>query len=192
MMFSELALWQEVALVGLALLSAVYVFYFRIWVALATGSDLLFTISLAVCIASIAAPAIFDLGARYAVDASPLPEALLEADAKVAALEALPGVLIDRALQKIGYEREAEALLAEAAPAPGPFENQIRPAVESLIAFLLRATSSISSFFLLLMALALRSSTSTAREVHELSTRLDRLALPATMSPEAPSSTAQA
>jgi hypothetical protein len=174
-MFSELALWQEVALVILAFLSAIYVFYFRIWVALATGSDLLFVASLAVCVASIAAPPLFDLGARYLVDMSPLPEALVDADSKVAALEALPSELVNRALEKIGYEREAD--LAAPPPQPGPFQNQVRPAVEALVAVLLRAASSMSSFFLLLMALALRSSTSTAREMHQLSSRLDRLAL---------------
>jgi len=175
-MFSEFALWQEIALLGLALLSAVYVFYFRIWVALATGSDVLFAAALVVCVASIAAPGLFDIGARHAVDASPLPSALIDADAKVATLEALPGELVELALDKIGYERDAEDRVSpEIPPAPGPFETRVRPAVEALVSLLLRTTSCIGSFFLLLTALALRSSTSTVRELNQLSARLDRI-----------------
>ena len=34
---SELAIWQELVLFCLALLALFYVFYFKIWVALATG-----------------------------------------------------------------------------------------------------------------------------------------------------------
>ena len=180
-MFTPLALWQELALLGLAILSVVYVFYFRIWVALAMASDLLFAMALAVCVASIAVPPLFDFGARRAVDISPLPEALLHADAKVAALESLPAELIDRALKKVGYDRDAaEDRETSSAPPiviePGPFESRVRPAVESLVAVLLRATSCMVSFFLLLMALALRSSTATARELRALSERLDLLA----------------
>ena len=174
-MFSDLALWQEVALFVLALLSLVYVFYFRIWVALATGSDLLFVAALGVCVTSIAAPRVFELAAEHAVERSPLPEALLDADAKVAALEALPRVLIDRALEKVGYEREVDDVIVLPAPEPGPFETRIRPAVEALMAFLLRSTSAVSSFFLLMMALALRSVTSNARELNKLSSRLEAM-----------------
>jgi hypothetical protein len=208
-MFSELALWQEIALFVLAFLSMLYVFYFRIWVAVAMASDALFAAALVVCVASVAIPEIFDAGARRAVDASPLPQALFEADAKVVALESLPAELIVRALEKIGYERTDEAPIgatsnasraaggailgegvsaegfppAEGSPpadgssfrAPGPFESRVRPAAESLVAVLLRGTSCVASFFLLLMALALRSSTSTARELHALSARLERL-----------------
>ena len=175
-MFSQLALWQEIALLALALLSAVYVFYFRIWVALATGSDVLFAAALVVCIASIAVPGLFDLGARHAVNSSPLPAALSTADAKVAHLEALPGELVKMALDKIGYEGDGEAI-PDAIQEPGPFESNVRPAVESLVSLLLRATSCIASFFLLLTALALRSSTSTARELQQLATRLDQLTI---------------
>lgn len=187
-MISDLALWQEIALAILAFLSAIYVFYFRIWVALATGSDLLFVAALVVCVASVAAPRLFDLTAQHLVDASPLPEALIDADAKVAALEALPSELVNRALKKIGYEREAD--LAVPTPEPGPFETRIRPAVEALVAVMLRTASATSSFFLLLMALALRSSTSTAREMHQLASRLDQIdrITEATPSPSPPAS----
>jgi len=175
-MFTELALWQQICLFGLALLSAVYVFYFRIWIALATGSDVLFAAALVVCVASIAVPDLFDIGARRAVDMSPLPGALFDADAKVAALEALPGRLVARALDQLGYEHENENEIGpESAATPGPFESRVRPAVEALVALLLRATSCVASFFLLLTALALRSSTATARELHHLTRRLDRL-----------------
>ncbi len=173
-MVSELALWQEVLLFVLALLSAIYIFYFRIWVALAAGSDLLFAAALLVCIASIAVPRLFAEGAQQVVGASTLPAALQDLDARVAALEALPGELIDRALEQIGYERES-ASDEEAAAGPGPFESRVRPAVEALVAFVLRATSFVASLFMLLLALALRSSTSAARELHKLSARLDRL-----------------
>ena len=181
-MFLDLALWQEVSLIGLALLSLVYVFYFRIWVAMAMASDLLFVAALMVCTASIAMPSLFDVGARQAVNASPLPEALLEADAKVAALESLPAELIARALAKVGYERDPEptsdtdaSRIGASAPEPGPFESRVRPAVETLISVLLRGTSCMASFFVLLMALALRSSTSTARELQALSVRLEQI-----------------
>lgn len=176
-MISELALWQELALVGLMLLSLLYVFYFRIWVAVAKGSDLLFVTALCVCVASVAAPGLFRAGAQRAIDASPLPPALLAADARVAALEALPSELITRALAKIGYEREVREMDLDDDPiaGPGPFESRIRPAVESLVGGVLRATSFIVSMFLLLTALALRSSTSTVRELRQLSARLEVL-----------------
>lgn len=175
-MTSELAIWQQLLLLGLALLSMIYVLYFRIWLALATGSDLLFALALAVCVASIAAPALFDTAAERIVARSPLPAALVDADDQVAALEALPQSLIDRALARVGFEREE---LPEpptpTRPGVGPFERQIRPAVEALLALVLRVTVFWASTFLLLLALSLRSSTSTARELRALSDRLDRL-----------------
>lgn len=175
-MIPEFALWQQIALAGLALLSLVYVFYFRIWTALAVASDLLFAAALAGCIASVAIPPIFEAGARRAVDVSPLPEALLKADAKVAALESLPRELIRKALERVGYDADDAGLEADTAvapPTPGPFESRVRPAVEELVAVILRAASCAASLFLLLMALALRSSTATARELAALGRRLD-------------------
>lgn len=173
---SELALWQQFLLLGLALISLIYVFYFKIWVAIARGSDLIFAAALAVAIASVAAPGLFDRLSEAIVDRSALPEALISADEKVAAIESLPGELIDRALAKIGYEPDPEEeLVPEPEPTPGPFESKIRPSVEALVAVVLRASSFFTATVLLLMALALRSSTSTARTLHALSLRTEAL-----------------
>jgi hypothetical protein len=183
-MFTGFALWQQIALVALALLSLVYVFYFKIWVALAIASDLLFVSALAVCLASVAAPPLFDGGARFIVDSSPLPEALAEADARVKELETLPSRLIARALEKVGYEPDpepdvgtAESIDMEPEPQriPGPFESRVRPTVDSLVGGVLRVASGTAAFLLLLLALALRSSTATARELRALGIRLDAL-----------------
>lgn len=170
----ELAVWQELLLLGLGLLSLVYVFYFKIWVALATGSDLIFAVALATAVASVAAPILFDRASTALIDRSSLPEALTSADQKVAAIEALPGELIDRALAKIGYEADPEEDPLED-PGPGPFESTIRPSVEALVSFVLRAASFFTAALLLLMALALRSSTSTARALQNLTLRTNAL-----------------
>ena len=179
-MAPELMFWQQLLLAGLALISFIYVFYFKIWVTLAAGSDLVFVAALAVAIASIAVPSLFDVAAAQLVDRSALPEALNAADEKVAAIEALPGELIDRALAKVGYEPDDEIddeqqILAELDTGPGPFESKIRPAVEALVAVVLRTASFLISTLLLLMALALRSSTSTARALQNLVHRTDDL-----------------
>jgi hypothetical protein len=164
---SELAVWQELLLVALGILSLVYVFYFKIWVALATGSDLIFAAALAVAVASVATPILFDRAAIALVDRSSLPEALTSADEKVAAIESLPGELIDRALAKLGYEPDPEEELpTEAERGPGPFESRIRPSVEALVSFVLRTGSFFTSALLLMMALALRSSTSDAESTN--------------------------
>ncbi len=173
-MTPELALWQQLLLLGLATISLVYVLYFRIWVALAAGSDLLFVAALALSTASVVFPPLFETASRRLVDYSPLPAALAGADRRVADLEALPGRLIDRALATIGYEREidpADLIVHE----PGPFETRIRPALDSLLATVLRTTSFFCATLLLLLALALRSSTSTARQLQRLTRRLERL-----------------
>ena len=170
----ELAIWQELLRLVLGLLSLVYVFYFKIWVALATGSDLIFAAALALAVASIAVPILFDRASTTLVDRSSLPEALTSADQKVAAIEALPGELIDRALAKLGYEADPEEEPLED-PGPGPFEATIRPAVEALVSFVIRTASFFTAALLLLMALALRSSTSTARALQTLTRRTDAL-----------------
>ena len=173
---SELAIWQELVLVCLAFLSLFYVFYFKIWVALATGSDFIFAAALLVAVASIATPVVFDRAATALVDRSSLPAALSSADEKVAAIEALPGELIDRALSKLGYEPEPEAeSLPIPDPAPGPFESRIRPSVDALVSFVLRFAGFFTATILLLMALSLRSSTSTARAMQNLSLRTTAL-----------------
>jgi hypothetical protein len=170
----ELAIWQELLLLVLGLLSLVYVFYFKIWVALATGSDLIFAAALALAVASVAVPILFDRASTTLVDRSSLPEALTSADQKVAAIEALPGELIERALAKLGYEADPEEEPLEA-PGPGPFQATIRPSVEALVSFVLRTASFFTAGLLLLMALALRSSTSTARALQTLTRRTDAL-----------------
>jgi len=173
---SELALWQQALLFALALISLVYVFYFQIWVAIAAGSDLIFAGALAIAIASIAVPAVFAHLSAEIIDRSSLPEALISADEKVAAIESLPRELIDRALEKIGYEPAPdEVVLPPPEPTPGPFESRIRPSVEALVATVLRAASFFTATVLLLMALALRSSTSTTRVLHALTKRTDAL-----------------
>jgi hypothetical protein len=168
----ELATWQQIVLALLAVVSLVYVFYFKIWVAIAAGSDLIFAMSLGLAITSVAVPVVFSELARELVDRSALPEALASADAKVAAIESLPRDLLERALRKLGYEPEQEELLPEPSePTPGPFETRVRPSVEGLVAAVLRAASFFTAAVLILMALALRSSTSTTRMLHDLSKR---------------------
>lgn len=175
-MVSELAVWQEVLLVGLALLSLLYVFYFKIWITLAVASDVVFAVALAIAVASVAVPAAFELSARALVDLSSLPRALASADEKVAEIEALPSRLIARALEKLGVEPEPvapEAIPVD--PRPGPFEAQIRPSAEALVAVVLRTASFFIATLTLLMALSLRSSTSTARALQNLSRRTEAL-----------------
>ena len=173
---SELSLWQEVLLVGLALISLVYVFYFRIWITIAAGSDLIFVLALAVAVASIALPSIFDQLASGLIDRSALPEALASADAKVAAIEALPSRLVAQALEKLGYDpAPGEELVPPIEKTPGPFETRIRPSVDALVATVLRTASFFSATMLLLMALALRSSTSTTRMLQSLAKRTEAL-----------------
>jgi hypothetical protein len=172
----QLSLWQEILLLALAFVSLVYVFYFRIWVAIAAGSDLIFTGALAIAIASIAIPVLFDHLSAEVVDRSALPEALVTADEKVAAIEALPSELIARALTKLGYEPDpADAVPVPLELTPGPFESRIRPAVEALVATVLRAASLFTATVLLLMALALRSATATTRVLQSLSKRTEAL-----------------
>jgi len=186
-MTTQLALWQELLLLGLAALSLVYVFYFRIWLALAIGSDVLFAVALGLALSSVAAPALFERASTDLVDRSPLPAALADADSKVAAIEALPQNLIDRALAQIGYEPEpdGEAAPPEEAPPPGPFVASIRPSVEALVSTVLRFASFVCGSFLMLTSLAMRSSTMTARKLQQFGKRIEDLesALTATNSP---------
>jgi hypothetical protein len=187
-MMNELTLWQQLLLAGLAFISFIYIFYFKIWVTLAAGSDLVFALALSVAVASVAVPPLFDRAARVLVDRSALPEALIGADQKVAAIEALPSKLIARALAKVGYAPdEVDAAVSQAGlpvdaqpeverpSSPGPFESSIRPSVEALVSAVLRTASFCIATLLLLMALSLRSSTSTARALQSLSNRTDDL-----------------
>lgn len=180
MMTSQLSLWQELLLLGTGLLSLVYVFYFRIWLALAISSDVLFAISVALVVATIATPSLFDGIAHAVVERSPLPSALEDADARVAAFAALPGEMIDAALAKVGLEPDPEVAtdsqgLDGKPMEPGPIVSTLRPPVESLIAVTVRVSTFIGSGFLLLLSLATRASTTTARRLHTLAARVDEL-----------------
>ena len=180
MMTSQLSLWQELLLLGTGLLSLVYVFYFRIWLALAISSDVLFAISVALVVATIATPSLFDGIAHAVVERSPLPSALEDADARVAAFAALPGEMIDAALAKVGFEPDPEVAtdsqeLDGGPMEPGPIVSTLRPPVESLIAVTVRVSTFIGSGFLLLLSLATRASTTTARRLHTLAARVDEL-----------------
>jgi len=184
MMMTGLALWQEILLLGVAAISLVYVLYFRIWVALAAGSDLLFVAALALSVTSVALPTLYETAAADLLEHTPVPAALASADQRVAALESLPQELIDRALESLGYEREETEPVAYE---PGPFETRVRPALEALITTILRVTSFLCATLILGLALALRSSTSTARELRALERRLDRLEAGPISSPQATS-----
>jgi hypothetical protein len=180
MMTSQLSMWQELLLLGTGLLSLVYVFYFRIWLALAISSDVLFAISVALVVATIATPSLFDGIAHAVVERSPLPSALEDADARVAAFAALPGEMIDAALAKVGFEPDPEVAtdsqeLDGGPMEPGPIVSTLRPPVESLIAVTIRVSTFIGSGFLLLLSLATRASTTTARRLHTLAARVDEL-----------------
>lgn len=219
-MTTPLSLWQELLLLAIAALSTIYVFYFRIWLAVAVGSDVLFALALALTVAAIAIPSLFDDASRRLVDRSPLPEALAEADARVAEIEALPRTLMNRALARFGYGPEvddsdepdrdddsesastakranrsgSDAAKSASAPATealepiwlekpnvepetesSPFVSAVRPSVESLVATILRVASFLCGSFLILTAIAMRSSTTTARRLHQVSERLEGL-----------------
>ncbi|MBJ21006.1 MAG: hypothetical protein GY910_24095 [bacterium] len=176
-MTTQLSFWQQILLLGLATLSLVYVLYFRIWLALSIGSDVIFAAALGLAIAGVATPGVFQSAASALVDRSPLPAALREADSRVATIEALPRSLIDRALAQIGYppdERE-ETTDRAGSPEPGPFTSSVRPSVEALVSTVLRFASFACGSLLMLTSLALRSSTMTARKLQEFAHRIDIL-----------------
>ncbi len=111
----SLSLWQSLLLLGLGGVAVVYVAYFRIWVAFAIASDLLFVLALALGATSIVTDEPFERAAHALIERSPLPEALSAADARVAALAALPSELIDAALERLGLD----GLFEETAEEPG-------------------------------------------------------------------------
>ncbi len=176
-MMSHLSLLQELLLLGLVALSLIYVLYFRIWLALAIGSDVVFAAALGLAVAAISAPGVFHSASTALIDRSPLPTALRDADARVAAIEALPRNLIDRALAQIGYSPEPveDNSDLEPTPPPGPFVSAIRPSVEALVSTVLRFASFACGSFLMLTSLAMRSSTTTARRLQLFSVRIERL-----------------
>jgi hypothetical protein len=173
-MTTQLSLWQELLLLGLAALSIIYILYFRIWLALAIGSDVLFAAALGLALAAIAAPDLFHSASASLVDRSPLPAALQNADARVAAIEALPRSLIERALAQIGYELD-EVDEPPDPPEPGPFVSAVRPSVEALVSTVLRFASFVCGSFLMLTSLAMRSSTMTVRKLQQCTQRIDDL-----------------
>ncbi|MAG31594.1 MAG: hypothetical protein CL908_11970 [Deltaproteobacteria bacterium] len=175
-MTAELSIWQIGLLAGLTSFAILYTFHFRIWAGIAAGSDLFFAAALAIAVGCVLAPSVFDHATSELVEWSSLPEALESADARVASIESLPGELIDRALARLGYEPEAEEPTS-ASEEPGPFESRIRPAVDALIAGVLRATAFLCSGLFLLAAMAMRSSTSSVRRIQDLSKRVERLEL---------------
>ena len=172
-MTADLSIGQILLLTGVGSITLLYVFYFRIWLAFAIGSDLIFAAALGATLASIAIPAPFQLAARDVVGRSPLPEALAAADARVAELEALPSTLLRGALERLGFEPEPEV---EPPPSgPGPFVSRVRPSVETLVALVLRGCAFVCAGFLLVTALATRASTTTARRLHALTERIEAL-----------------
>lgn len=114
----SLSMGQSILLSTLAAIALLYVAYFRIWVAIAFASDLLFAVALAAGVTAIVGPGVFDALSRALVERSPLPAALEEADARVAALVALPSELVDRALERLGLEPAPPARASDAGPTP--------------------------------------------------------------------------
>jgi hypothetical protein len=180
------SLWQEALLIALAVLSLLYIFYFRIWRAVAVGSDLLFVLALGITAMSITFPPAFDTAAQALIARSPLPAALDAADAKVASIEAMPADLIERALAKLGLEsdvsteaegksHEHESINLTPDPVPGPFVSSIRPSVDALVSTSIRLASFFCGSFMLLASLAMRSSTTTAHQLRDFAVRIETI-----------------
>jgi len=170
----QLNLLQQVAIGAIVVVGLAYGLYCRIWAALAKGADLVFALSLVAAAVAVLSAAPFEAGAARMIDASPLPGALESADDRLDRLEKLPGALLDSALEAIGFDPEPEPVAATP-PGPGPIESTIRPAVEGLIANILRGTTCVLAAVLLVIGLVLRSSTATVRELDQLRRRLDAL-----------------
>ncbi len=188
-MSSPWSLWQEFALAALGTLSLLYVLVFRVWTAEALGADGVFVLAVAAAVATVAAPGLFDTGARQVVAWSPLPAALEEADARTRALAELPSRLIDGALARLGFDSDedgatddtdAEAVASESADVAtdadtGPLSTHIRPSVEGLVALLLRVAAGAIAMLTLALAFLLRAVRGLARRLRRTSDRLDRL-----------------
>ncbi len=155
MMISHLESWQWSMLVGLSLFALYYIVHFRIWSDWLPTCDALFIAALAVVVASIAHPPVYQALPIALIDRSPLPEALPTPYARVVQIETLPGELIRAALAKVGYE--SDELEAEVPAEPGPFESTIRPSVEALLMGVLRAAGFVCGTLLLWTTLALRA-----------------------------------
>ena len=196
-MSSPLSLWQEFALVGLAVVSFFYALVFRVWSGRGLAADAVFALAIAALVTVVIVPSVFDTAGAHIVEWSPLPEALDAADARTAELAALPGRLIDGALERLGFGSETEQGSAdeiEQAPAEaGPdvpdaetgwLAAQVRPSVEGLVALLVRVATAAVAALVLLLAILLRIVTGLARRLRRIGERLE--ALEASKAREAP------
>ena len=177
-MMSWLSSWQAIGALSLGLLGFGYALAFRVWRAPVAGADLIFALSLALAAASLTAPAAFQFPTRALVERSPLPVALEQADARVAALATLPGELIEAALDRFGYAGAEPALDSPPEETPiqsGSFVAGIRPSIEGLISSVLRGFGLCLGALGMLTALALRVATMAVRKAQMLSLRLAAL-----------------
>lgn len=186
-MSSPLSLWQEFALVGLAVVSFFYAGVFRVWSGRGIGADGVFALAIAALVTVVTVPSVFDTAGARIVEWSPLPEALDAADARTAELAALPGRLIEGALERLGFgpkeapdRDDVEAAPGAAAPdAPdgemGWLNSQVRPSVEGLVALLVRVASAAMATLVLLVAILLRVVTGLARRLRRIGERLEAL-----------------
>lgn len=184
----SLSLWQEIALTALGLLSLSYALLFRVWSGHALGADGVFALAIAALVAAVAVPSVFDTAGSHIVEWSPLPEALGEADARAAELAALPGRLIDGALERLGFAPDAEeapetevggppgaAPAAVEAVEAGWLTARVRPSVDGLVALLLRLATAAIATLVLVLALLLRVVISLARRLRRIGDRLAAL-----------------
>ena len=180
-MSSQLSVWQEFALIALALFALSYAVLFRIWSFEALASDLVFSAALALLVAAIAFPTVFDKAGARIVEWSPLPRTLGEADERAADLAALPGRLIDGLLERIGFDRDVEAPSEEATAIEaktgetGWLSTHVRPSVDGLVALLLRIATATIGGLVLVLALLLRIVTGLVRRLRRIGERLEAL-----------------
>jgi hypothetical protein len=187
-MSSPLSLWQEFALVGLAVVSFFHALVFRVWSGRGIGADGVFALAIAALVTVVTVPSVFDTAGARIVEWSPLPEALDAADARTAELAALPGRLIEGALERLGFgpdtedapEVDVEEAPGSASPdAPdgetGWLAAQIRPSVEGLVALLVRVATAAMATLVLLLAILLRIVTGLARRLRRIGERLEAL-----------------
>ena len=184
-MSSPLSLWQELALLALGTLSLSYALLFRVWHAQALVADGVFALAVAILFCAIATPTLFEGAGARIVAWSPLPQALGEADERAAALAALPGRLIDSALERLGFDPDdtdetnsadetsagTDAPTAEA----GWLTRQVRPSVDGLVALLVRVATGTTATLILVLALLLRITTGLARRLRRIGERLEAL-----------------
>ncbi|MEM9177490.1 MAG: hypothetical protein AAGC67_19920 [Myxococcota bacterium] len=192
--------WQEAALVGLGLISLCYAVVFRVWSAEALSADAVFALAVAALVTAVAIPSVFDAAGARIVEWSPLPEALGEADTRAAELAALPGRLIDGALERLGFGPDEVEATPSGTPAPdgaerretGPeaepgwLSERIRPSVDGLVALLLRVATATTASLVLLLALVLRVTLGLVRRLRRVGERLAALEAAHTASTASP------